>query len=204
MAPRRQTTPRRSGEEANRPLRADAVRNRQRVLEAARETFAELGVDAPLDEIARRAGVGPGTVHRHFPTKEALYEAALLANHEEMSSRAHHLSAAREPGDAFFTFFAETVDRGMANRGLADALSRAGVDLGPAGEAAGKRFMGAIESLVPAAQKAGAVRRDVKAPDVKAVLVGVIAAATSMGLDARARDRLIAIATDGLRPPSSP
>src|SRR3982074_3131077 len=63
-----------------RQLRADAARNRERVLSAARAAFAELGLEAPLDEIARRAGVGAGTVHRHFPTKESLYEAALLVN----------------------------------------------------------------------------------------------------------------------------
>src|SRR3984893_8001373 len=105
-----------------RRLRADAARNRERVLSAARLAFAELGLEAPLDEIARRAGVGAGTVHRHFPTKESLYEAALLVNHAEMSARASELGAERDPGDAFFTFFSETVERGLLNRGLADAL----------------------------------------------------------------------------------
>ena len=118
-----------------------------------------------------------------------------------MSTRAFDLSSARDPGDAFFTFFAETVERGMTNRGLADALGRAGVDLGSVGEAAGEKFLGAIESLVQAAQQAGAVRHDVKPLDVKAVLVGLIAAATSMGLDAKARERLVSVAIDGLRPP---
>jgi AcrR family transcriptional regulator len=184
-----------------RHLRADATRNRARVLSAAREAFAELGVDAPLDEIARRAGLGPGTVHRHFPTKKSLYAAALLANHAEISARAAELAAERAPGDAFFAFFAETAERGMLNRGLADALSRPGVDLATIGETAGERFMDAIELLVRGAQAAGAVRQDVEPRDVKALLVGVIAAASSMGLDAEARTRLATVAADGLRPP---
>jgi hypothetical protein len=87
----------------------------------------------------------------------------------------------------------------MLNRGWADALTGARVDLATVAQAAGARFMDAIESLVRNAQRAGAVRRDVKPREVKALLVGVIAAATSMGLDAEARARLTTVATDGLR-----
>jgi AcrR family transcriptional regulator len=143
-------------------------------------------------------------VHRHFPTKESLYEAVLLANHDAMSSRAAALAAERAPGDAFFTFFAETVARGTLNRGLADALTGAGVDLATVAGPAGARFMDAIESLVRGAQGSGAVRPDVQPREVKALLVGVIAAATSMGLDTGARTRLTAVAIDGLRPPRHP
>src|SRR6266567_4015548 len=68
----------------DRPLRADAVRNREKVLRAAREAFAESGYGVPLDEIAARAGVGPGTVYRHFPAKEALFEAVVTARVEDL------------------------------------------------------------------------------------------------------------------------
>ncbi|MCU1393407.1 MAG: srpR 1 [Ilumatobacteraceae bacterium] len=183
-----------------RPMRADAVRNRERVLGAAREAFAELGPDAPLDEIARRAGVGAGTVHRHFPSKESLFAAVLATSQAEITERALALSSGHADGEAFFLFFADVVERGVVDRGLAEALVGAGVDVSPSTDAAGERFMSTLEALVSAAQRAGAVRSDVVTRDVKAVFVGVVAAAVGMGLDGAERARLIDIAAAGLRP----
>src|SRR5690242_19730377 len=85
--------------------RADAVRNRQRVLSAAREAFAESGPAVSLDDVARRAGVGPGTVHRHFPTKDALFAAVIADRLQDLSTRASQLSGSPDPGAAFFDFF---------------------------------------------------------------------------------------------------
>src|ERR1700722_8679746 len=87
-----------------RPLRADARRNRERVLEAARAAFGAEGSDVSLDEIARRAGVGPGTVYRHFATKEALFEAVIFDRIGELVEEARALSDDPDPGRAFSSF----------------------------------------------------------------------------------------------------
>ena len=87
--------------DAARPLRADAARNRDKVLRAAREAFAELGYGVPLDEIAARAGVGPGTVYRHFPAKEALFEAVVTSRVEDLLSDARARADSGDPGGAF-------------------------------------------------------------------------------------------------------
>src|SRR5579859_3173045 len=87
-----------------RALRADAARNRDKVLRAAREVFAESGYGAPLDEIAARAGVGPGTVYRHFPAKETLFEAVVTARVADLVRDARARAGAADPGKAFFGF----------------------------------------------------------------------------------------------------
>src|SRR5436853_6815375 len=89
---------------APRPLRADARRNRDKVLHAARDAFAASGFGVPLDEIAARAGVGPGTVYRHFPTKEALFEAVGQSRIEDLVADARARAGAAEPGSAFVAF----------------------------------------------------------------------------------------------------
>ena len=83
-----------------RPLRADARRNRAKVLEAAEEVFASEGLAVPIDEVARRAGVGVGTVYRHFPTKEALFEAIVVARLEALVERAEELGTSRRSRDS--------------------------------------------------------------------------------------------------------
>src|SRR5579863_5644781 len=85
-----------------RPLRADAARNRENVLRAARDAFAESGYGVPLDEIAARAGVGPGTVYRHFPAKEALFEAVATARVQDLLADARARTDSADPGSAFF------------------------------------------------------------------------------------------------------
>jgi len=87
---------------AERPLRADARRNRDKVLRAAREAFAASGYGVPLDEIAARAGVGPGTVYRHFPAKEVLFQAVITARVEDLIDDARARAGAADPGGAFF------------------------------------------------------------------------------------------------------
>src|SRR6201996_6309358 len=92
--------------EDSRPMRADAARNREKVLRAAREAFAESDYGVPLDEIAARAGVGPGTVYRHFPAKEALFEAVVTARIADLVADARNRAGAADPGEAFFGFLA--------------------------------------------------------------------------------------------------
>src|ERR1700734_3523975 len=107
---------------AGRPLRADAARNREKVLRAAREAFAESGYGVPLDEIAARAGVGPGTVYRHFPTKEALFEAVVTARLEDLLEDGRRRARTDDPEAAFFGFMARVAEEGMAKRDLPDAI----------------------------------------------------------------------------------
>src|SRR5262249_14677481 len=108
---------------AARPLRADARRNREKVLRAARDAFAASGFGVPLDEIAARAGVGPGTVYRHFPTKEALFEAVVQARLEDLIADARSRSGAGDPGGAFFGFLARIRQEARAKRDLPDAIA---------------------------------------------------------------------------------
>src|SRR5882757_9309296 len=126
---------------AGRGLRADARRNRARVLAVAAEVFAAEGLSVPVHEIARRAGVGTGTVSRHFPTKEALYEAVFVSRVEWLVGRARLLKNAADAGGAFFDFFGAIVTEGAANRGLADALTGAGFDIKAAASGPGHDVM---------------------------------------------------------------
>jgi len=141
-------------------LRADARRNLARVLEVAEECFAERGLDVSVDEIARRAGVGHGTVFRHFPTKDALVAAVIrrqLANAVETARAALEHP---EAGAGFESFFRQLAEAYEHNRSLVE-----GIEL--CADAPEKRELGvAVRKLVARAQEAGALRRDVSADDV--------------------------------------
>jgi AcrR family transcriptional regulator len=182
---------------AGRALRADARRNRARVLEVAAEVFATDGLSVPVHEIARRAGVGTGTVSRHFPTKQALFAAILLGRMEQLTGQADALAQGEDPGTAFRSFFATLVHAGAANRGLAEALAGAGYDLDAAAARAGYDLPGRLGDLLARAQRAGAVRDDVDYADVKALLAGCLA--REGGSDDAALDRVIAVVCEGLR-----
>jgi AcrR family transcriptional regulator len=179
-------------------VRADAQRNRERVLTAAIEAFATEGLSVPVHEIARRAGVGTGTVSRHFPTKEALYDAIILHRVEQLVGKARELAATTDPGTAFFEFFAYMVDEGAVDHGLADALSGGGYDVAASAERTGHDVMGALGELLSSAQHAGAVRDDIDVADVKALMAGCIARASGSTSPA-ARHRVIEVVRKGLR-----
>ncbi len=180
-----------------RALRADARRNRARVLAVAAEVFAAEGLSVPVHEIARRAGVGTGTVSRHFPTKEDLFAAILLDRMQYLTQQADELAATRAAGAAFFAFFALVAGEGVANRGLAEALAGAGYDLDAAGVAAGFDVSGRLGAMLARAQQAGDVRPDVGYPDVKALLAGCLARDAA---DAAALEPVITVVCQGLRP----
>ncbi|GIH97088.1 TetR/AcrR family transcriptional regulator [Planobispora siamensis] len=179
----------------NRPLRADARRNRERILETAYTVFAAEGLTVPIDEVARRAGVGAGTVYRHFPTKEALLEAIVLTRVERLIAHAAHLLETAEADRAFFDFLTHMIDEGVANRALADGLAGIGVDAETAAGGAEHTLQDVFAALLHRAQRAGAVRRDVEAADVKALVVGCVAMRRQ-----RPSKHLTAIVLDGLRP----
>lgn len=180
-----------------RPLRADAVRNRARVLEVAYETFAAGGLAVPIDEIAKRAGVGAGTVYRHFPTKEDLFRAVIEDHLSRIVNDGRALLTSGDPGEALFTFLRSMVlEWGATDQGLVDALAGAGIDIKDAVPDAEAAFLGLLGDLLRAAQDAGTARRDVDVPDVKALVVGAQAMqAYRPGTAAR----LTEVVLDGLR-----
>src|ERR1700759_3224843 len=113
---------------SDRELRGDARRNRERVLRTAQQLFAAEGVDVSLDQIARRAGVGPGTVHRHFPAKEALYLAVAIDMLERLVEEADAATASDDPA-ALFTLLARMMAAGAENVAVKSALTAAEFDL---------------------------------------------------------------------------
>src|ERR1700761_4780170 len=139
--------------EDSRPMRADAARNREKVLRAAREAFAESDYGVPLDEIAARAGVGAGTVYRHFPTKEALFEAVITARIADLAADARERAAAADPGAAFFGLLARVGDEATVKRDLPEAIAIPG----PLQE----ELHASLGVLLHRAQRAGAVRGDI-------------------------------------------
>lgn len=180
-----------------RALRADAARNRARVLDVAYETFAAEGLSVPIDEIARRAGVGPGTVYRHFPTKEALFAAVIENRMRRLVDDGHALLETEGPGGALFAFLRSMVLHwGAADRGLADALAGSGIDIASAAPGAEDAFKAMIGELLRAAQQAGTARRDVEMTDLKAILVGCQAI---QAYDSALAERATDVVIDGLR-----
>ncbi|WP_141576021.1 TetR/AcrR family transcriptional regulator [Actinomadura sp. WMMA1423] len=179
-----------------RPLRADAQRNRAKVLAAAEEVFAVQGTSAPTEEVARKAGVGIGTVFRHFPTKESLLEAVLVALVERLAAEARELGSAADPGAAFFGFFSRVVSQAATKQAVTEALAEVGVDAREATGRAGPGLKAAIGVLLQRAQEAGAVRDDIVPGEVLALLAGMSYAAGRAG----ARGDVLRIAFDGMRP----
>ncbi|OXM52497.1 TetR/AcrR family transcriptional regulator [Amycolatopsis alba] len=174
-------------------LRADARRNRAKVLAAAEEAFAVDGVAVPLDEIARIAGVGAGTVYRHFPSKDALFQAVVLDRVEQFAQEARDLLTAEDAGEAFFDFFKRVVQQASRNRALCDALAET-TGLGFKASAADD-FRSASQALLTRAQAAGAVREDIDGDDLRALIAGCLAA-ERYSLEER---HLVRIVIDGLR-----
>lgn len=179
--------------EQPRPLRADAARNRAKVLAAAESAFAADGLGVPLDEIARRAGVGPGTVYRHFPTKEALFEAVVAHRLERLTEQARALADAEDPGQAFLDLFGLLVRHAVGNRALADALAFPEGMLQAVWERK-QALAKELNALLERAQRAGSIRPDVGGPDVQALVVGCLAMSRQPGEGA-----WLDIVRDGLR-----
>lgn len=176
-----------------RPLRVDARRNRERVLAAAQEAFAAEGISVPLDDIARRAGVGAGTVYRHFPTKEALFTAAIIDRVERAAAYARELGTADDAGSAFFEFLAFLGSENGVKRDLADAVgSDRLAALGPAAD-----LSTAIGTLLVRAQRAGAIRPDLGVDDLMLILKAGFGATREA--DDRQRRLTFSVILDGLR-----
>ncbi|ESZ99941.1 hypothetical protein CcI156_21635 [Frankia sp. CcI156] len=180
-------------------MRADARRNRARVLKAAQEAFASVGLQVGLDEIARRAGVGAGTVYRHFPTKEALFDAVILDRAQRLVDRAEELADAPEPGAAFFAFISGMHRESAAKRDLIDAVAGIGVDITASLTDVNRGLWAAVEVLMRRAQQAGTVRTDVDITLLKVLLRAVFIANDGVGGGPKEADGVMAVICDGLR-----
>jgi AcrR family transcriptional regulator len=179
-----------------RQLRTDAQRNRDRLLAVAHEAFEAHGVDASLDDIARRAGVGIGTLYRHFPTREALIEALISVDIERLDTLADELVADDTP-DALERWLDALARHGITYRGLAESLVGATGAATSLGELC-NRLHTAGAAVVRHAQDRGALRTDVD-PDDAVDLATAVAWLTERDPDDLRRHRLLRIAVDGLR-----
>ncbi|ARF56045.1 TetR/AcrR family transcriptional regulator [Streptomyces gilvosporeus] len=180
------------------PMRADARRNRERILEAAVRAFSEKGADVPIDAIAKAAGVGSGTLYRHFPTREALVEAAYRNELARVCDSAARLLADYPPDRAMRLWMDKFIDYLAAKQGMAEAL-RAAVASGadPFAESL-DRLSTALESLLRAGADAGLLRSDVDSLDVGFGLAGV-ALITGAPAQRERAGRLLDLILDGLR-----
>ena len=180
------------------PRRADARRNRERVLVAAEAVFAESGLKAPVEEVARRAGVGVGTVCRNFPTKQALVEAVVGAMYETLRREAEAALVDPDPAHAFEQFVVGLPDFQARHRALADQMANES-SLESAAEPRDK-LLRAVSELVARAQAVGAIRADIGPGDVSMLFSGVAHATAVAGeLQPVLRERFVRIILDGLR-----
>jgi AcrR family transcriptional regulator len=184
-------------------LRADARRNRELILVAADAAFADEGLNVPVDEIARRAGVGTGTLYRHFPTKEALFEAVLIAHMERLVLYAQELAGSDQPDEALFEFVSRLASEAASKRNLIDALSGAGVDVKASSSESKAAFEEAFQVLLSRAQNAGLVRKDVQPAELMGLVMGSCALATNERTDC-SQARMLAVVFAGLRPEPAP
>ncbi|GAA0380763.1 TetR family transcriptional regulator [Acrocarpospora corrugata] len=181
---------------ASKGLRADARRNRERILAVAEAVFAEHGPTASTEEVAARAGVAVGTIFRHFPTKQSLLAALMKDLLERLTDEAQAL-AGGDSSTALFTFFAGVVEQAARKKTVVELLAGDGVDVQVADSVAALRQ--GIAILLDQAQRAGAVRRDVRADEVLALLTSSCHGALHAGWDDDLRRRTLTIIFDGLR-----
>jgi AcrR family transcriptional regulator len=168
------------------------------ILAAADAAFADDGLGVPVDEIARRAGVGAGTLYRHFPTKEALFEAVLIAHIDSLTGYGQGLLDSDQPDDAFFEFVSRLASEAASKRNLVDALAGAGYDIKSTSSESKTALEDVVQGLLSRAQGAGLVRKDVQSADV----MGLIMGACSLGSHDRSecsQARMLAVVCAGLR-----
>ena len=180
---------------STRPRRADAARNRERILSAASELFAERGLDASMPELAERAGVGVGTVYRAFPDKEHVLSAVMAERFRWLAAEVEAASGAADPWAAFTDVVWKAAALHAKDRAFHQCLPQA-LDL-PEVSAARRRTLDAFRRLIVRAQDAGAMREDVVAEDIPMLLAGVgVARSTGRGVS---WERHLALVIDGLR-----
>jgi AcrR family transcriptional regulator len=179
--------------------RADARRNRERVLAAAELEFASGGIAVTLEQIATRARVGTGTVYRHFPTKDALYAAVVDRRIKHLADRARRANARPEPAAAFYDFLIYLMEHALLNKSLCDAVSTQGdwrISMDPTAEC---DFHTSLTELLTKAQQVNAVRGDLSADEVMALVPGYVAMVRYLG-PGRSIEGVTSVLWDGLRP----
>ncbi len=178
--------------------RADAIRNRERVLEAAKAVFSAGGAEASLEAVARQAGVGIGTLYRHFPTREALYEAVYRREVEQLGELAESLKHDAKPVDALRRWLASNIAFVATKKGMAAALALAAHGLPELHSFSFDRLTKAIGTLLERGIAAGEIRADVSAEDLLRALVGMCYLHDQPGWQATVL-RLMDVFVDGLR-----
>ena len=182
----------------DKPLRKDAARNREKLLAAAVELFAERGTEGSLEEVAKRAGVGIGTLYRHFPTRDALVEAAYRNEVAQLRAAADELLAELPPDEALEAFMRRFVDYGTAKRGMRDALqSIAGGSATLFSDTRGQ-VTEAVAVLLRAGAEAGTLRSDVEPEDVLRAMGAIWLVAEGDDFAEQAM-RILRLVLDGLR-----
>jgi len=184
-----------------RPMRADARRNYERLLKVAAQAFAEHGENASLDDIAKRAGVGSGTLYRHFPTRQALLEAAYVDRISALAGRADELASQLPPGEALVEWLNELCVGTIQVRGMKALLGSAVTDGSSAAvTACGTSVKGAMGRLMEAAQREGVLRADIEPIELLRLAHGVATASEMADKQGGQIRRYLSLLTDGLRP----
>jgi len=177
-------------------MRVDAQRNRQRILAAAEEVFAERGPQASTEEVARRAGVAIGTVFRHFPTKADLLRALMKRLLQQLTDDAGALVAHGDPATALVEFFTRLVERTTANRAVVSLLAVEGIEVPISGTLGS--LTDVVRQLLQRGQHAGAIRAEIRADEVMALLVSACQGALHGGWSPELRQRTLNIIFAGL------
>jgi AcrR family transcriptional regulator len=191
--------PKKRAEPARRKTRRDAQRNRQRILEVAKEAFARSGANTSLDDIAKHAGVGAGTLYRHFPTRDDLLEAVYRTEVEKLAAEERKLSEALPPIEALRAWMLLFVDHIATKQIIAPALNTFVGGPSKLYEASRAQITGAIHALVKRSIESGDIRRDLDPFDLLRALIGVSNVASSPNWLQSAR-RLVDILIIGSRP----
>jgi len=184
---------------AVRKPRSDAARNRERILEVAREAFSRFGANASLDDIAREAGVGPGTLYRHFPSREQLLEAVYRSGMEKLAAAEEKFAEELPPVEALRAWLLLFVEYIAAKQLIVPAVNALVGDLKKLFEASYARIWEAVRALVKRAVKSGDIRKDLDAIDLLRALIGVASVATGPDWQQNAK-RLVDILIAGARP----
>jgi len=211
-----------SGASEDRHLRADAKLNRRHILEAAEEIFAKDGVSVPVDAIAERAGVGVGTLYRHFPTKEALFESVVVSRIDKLVEAATAADTDQQEDtapledtapqkdtddeddeddvtEAFFSFLLRIADQAILKRDLLDALGASGIDFKSRCADRVQELKGALDSLRQRAVDCGGIRDDVNIEQIMALVIGACQGVGRSEEKPQEPRQLVAIICDGLR-----
>ncbi|KLU64462.1 nucleoid occlusion factor SlmA [Desulfosporosinus acididurans] len=155
-------------------LRADAKQNREQILQTAHKIFAEKGLAVPISEIASKAGIGIGTVYRHFPTKEVLFNEVIISYKQKLTKKAKSLSIHTDPGKAFFDFISLIMEDGFTNKAMRDAFRIGIFRVRTATSGVLLDFQSSLADLLTRAQDAKAVREDIEAIDLIALMSGLL------------------------------